>query len=132
MRSRAGDGVDRYIVGAGLKGDAVIVVQDRHVRNGNIRALANVKSICVLGCVVRLGGGVHTQLIENDVGRSSLNRVENIGRVLLSEVTELQVVAACDIQKCGAAVAAVTGEDVPSRFGVSDGCCTLNTVLLLA
>lgn len=78
-------------VGARLEGDAVVVVGDVDVGDEDGGAGADVEAVGVFGGVAALGGCVHGEGCEGDVGGAAFDGVEDVRRVLLAEVGDCYV-----------------------------------------
>lgn len=86
------------VVCAWLEGDAVVVVGDLDVVDEHVCARADVEAVSVFGRVGALGGGVHCERCEGDVGGAAFYGVEDVGWVLLAEVGDCYVGAAGDLE----------------------------------
>lgn len=86
MTSGAGNISDSDAICARLESHAVVVVADVNVLNSHVRAGADVETVCVLRLIFTFRRGVHLQITEKHFVTVALDRIKDVGWVLLTEI----------------------------------------------
>lgn len=94
-------------VSTGFERDAVIVVGNLYILDSHIRALADIEAVSVFSCICAFGCWVHCQVCEYDSGASTFDGVEDVRRVLLSEIGDCDIGTAGYLDECWTFVAAI-------------------------
>lgn len=107
MRPTAGDLRYSSKARSRLERNTIILVCNLRVRNSHKRRRADVEPVRILRYSPVLGGGGHDEVVVHDVAGSTGDGVEDVRRVLESEVVDSDVLGVVDVHQSGAFIRVV-------------------------